>query len=118
MNQKILGLVVALVIVTSVLGYALAQSIIQSNVIHVSIPYKLSLTYGIYTSGQIYLQAHLSLNNAPVKNALIEFYLCDSNGSNQIAIGGYHTNSYGCAQMNYYTTDCDLYFKATWIVGS
>ena len=119
MNQKILGLVVALVIVVSILSIALAQSIIQSNVDHVSFPYKLSLTHRITLNlpCRVELQAILSMDDMPIQKALIRFYICNSDGSNQTAIGAYTTNSNGLAMMEYYTIESDLYFKATWTIG-
>jgi hypothetical protein len=117
MNRKIICFSIILASLIISIGYALAQSTIQSNIIHVSIPYKLTLNYGIYTAGQVQLQAHLSLNDAPIKNALIHFYVCNSYGSNLTRIGAYSTDFNGLACMNYYTTEKDLYFTALWTIG-
>ena len=109
-------LICMLAILLMSIGIALvyATLTIYSNVDQVTVQYTLTLSHSLY-GGTIRLTAHLQSQTNNVSQALINFYICDSGGSNMILIGSDYTDIAGIANLSYNATaNGDYYFMASY----
>lgn len=112
LNRKYSLVAIALIAVMCT-GIAYAAFTIESNEVHVTINYILSLSY-TYTGSVVHLTAHLESQGSPVSGATVTFYVY---GASWSSIGTAGTDASGNALLDYaVTANGDYYFKAAYAV--
>jgi len=112
LNRKYSLVAIALIAVMCT-GIAYAAFRIESNEVHVTINYTLSLSY-TYTGSVVHLTAHLESQGSPVSGVTVEFYVY---GASWSSIGTASTNGNGDAFLDSaVTANGDYYFKAAYDV--
>ena len=112
LNKKY-GIVALALVAVLCAGIVYAAFTIESNEVHVTIGYTLSLTY-TYSGSTVHLTGHLESQGSPVNGATVTFYVY---GASWSSIGTAGTDASGNALLDYaVTANGDYYFKAAYAV--